>query len=120
LGWVDSSGNLTKTKWVQYTIGPGSSSTVWQLKRQSWVGPGNQTLEPTYVIGPGNVSQGEIIIGRNLVPGGNNTYCQKSNYTCDQFACVSSLTLQVTANVNSKVATNTYEVHPRAFSLWSP
>jgi len=108
LGWLDTDTQVQT--WIKYTTGPGTSSGRWQLMRESG--------EDRSLLGGGNVSLGQTIVGQNLDPA--QTYCQKQTYTCDQFACVNSLTLQVTANVDGNVATNRYQIHPRALSLWYP
>ncbi|MBE0481392.1 MAG: hypothetical protein IBX68_10500, partial [Dehalococcoidia bacterium] len=63
--------------------------------------------------GPEFVSLGKAYVGQNLDP--DRTRCYKKEY---EF--VNSLMLEVTAIVHGRTASNEYEIHPRAFSLWFP
>jgi prepilin-type N-terminal cleavage/methylation domain-containing protein len=119
--WLDTGNDAEHT--VIYSL-EGPQDGLYKIEREKWI----------YQPGPGNVSQGKTLVGKYLVgqdindvdKDGNKTeWLTKANrYIALQedplVGKVSSLKLNVTANVHNRVATNEYEIHPRAFSRWSP
>lgn len=121
VSWLDTGNNEEHT--VIYNLeGPKDGS--YKIEREEWI----------YQAGLGNVSQGKTLLGQHLVGQDSNDVDKDWNttewltraykYTAPQedplVGKVSSLILEVTANVYNRVATNEYEMHPRAFSRWSP
>jgi type II secretory pathway component PulJ len=121
LSWVDTGSNKEYT--VIYNL-EGPQNGLYKIEREEWI----------YQAGQGNVSQGKTLLGQNLVGQDNADVDKDGNttewltraykYTAPQedplVGKVSSLILYVTANVYNRVATNEYEIHPRAFSEWFP
>lgn len=114
--WLDTQADKKYT--VIYTL-KGPENGLYKLERESLV---EEQSEGTTLVGQDIVGQD---IG-DLDKDGNTTewLTKADRYTAPQedpdVGKVSSLIVKVTANVDGRVATNEYEIHPRAFSRWYP
>jgi hypothetical protein len=86
---------------------PGGTD-LWELKR-----------EHVRVVGLDTVSSGNATVGRYL--DATVTECHRNEYVDLEHPgnSISALELRVAASVDRSSANSTYEIHPRAFCVWT-
>jgi len=146
LQWTNSepdlSGNYTMTK-VEYRLVEENSLThLWKMDREKWLGiwdedeavgnasyvpQGITTIGQHLVVAKDNGTYVSVLQDNKLMPldiNGNGNVTEWLTGTFElrhedpEKAIVSTLILNVTADVHGRIASNTYDIHPRSFSKW--
>jgi prepilin-type N-terminal cleavage/methylation domain-containing protein len=98
LTWTEPDETVNEVVYSAGNMTDVFGNNLWRLEREQWVD---------------SVSLGKSVVGEYLVPAA--TECVRNPH---EF--VSSLVLSVGARLDRSEATNTYEIHPRAFTEWLP
>jgi len=125
VSWVDIGNETDLTDDTEYTVIytlEGPQEGVYKIEREKWIDgePQGKTLVGQHIVGQGNLHVDKDGDTTEWLTRAYLLYRCPTSEEDFSVGKVSSLILDVTANVYNRVATNEYEMHPRAFSEWLP